>query len=342
MPRRRFKKFYVNTALKKLNKRRNNFLKRRPHRSFKKTARRDYKRSLALPGYWNFTNQVRMLIVQNKGIFLKFAILYSILSWLIFGLMSQENYLLMSKTVNSLGSSVFQGNLDGLPLNIAIFSGILGGAFTGQLTETQQIYGGLLVLLSWLTLVWLMRQIMAGHKNIRLRDGIYSSGSPTISTFLVCMVVLIQLIPFILALAAYFTANTFNVLGIPFFSILFWLLEILLVVASLYWLSSSFLALVVVTLPGMYPLKALKVGGDLAVGRRLRILYRLTWLVLCLFFLWLLVLLPIILLSDAINISWLPLVPLTVLVLGSASIIWASAYIYLLYRKLVDDGASPA
>ncbi len=324
------------------NQRRKNFLSRRPHRSFRLTRRRDYKRSLALPGYWSFTNQVRAVLWQRKGLFITFLIIYSVLSWLVFGIMSQDNYKLLGDTLQAVSGDVSQGQLDGLSTNFAIFSGVLTGAFSGPLSPAQQIYGGLLFLLAWLTIVWLLRQVMAGHKNVRFRDGLYSSGSPLVSTFLLAMVILVQLIPFVVALTAYFAANSFNVLGIPIFSILFWLFELFLVVLSLYWLSSSFIALIVVTLPGMYPLKALKIAGDLVIGRRLRILYRFGWLFLSLFFLWLLVLLPMIVLSSAINVDWLPLVPVTVLLLGSISILWASAYIYVLYRKLVDDAASPA
>ena len=98
----------------------------------------------------------------------------------------------------------------------------------------------------------------------------------------------------------------------------------------------------VITLPGLYPLKALKIAGDLVAGRRLRILYRLAWLLFSLFVIWLVALTPAIIISNWINLSWLPLVPLTVLLLGSASLVWSAAYIYLLYRKLVDDAASPA
>lgn len=326
----------------KINNRRKNFLSRRPHRSFRLTRRRDYKRSFALPGYWSFTNQVLQVLANHKSLFIKFIFGYSMLSWLIFGLMSQENYQLLSDTLHTVGDDVSQGQLGGLTVHVAIFSSVLSGAFNGQLSEAQQIYGGLFFLLSWLTLIWLLRQVMAGHKNVRLRDGLYSSGAPLVPTFLIFMVILIQLVPFVLALTAYLMANSINVLGIPFFSILFWLLELLLVVMSLYWLSSSFIALVVVTLPGMYPFKALKVAGDLVTGRRLRILYRLAWLFISLFFIWLIVLLPMIILSNAISLDWLPLVPVTALLLGSASILWVSTYIYVLYRKLVDDAASPA
>lgn len=325
-----------------MNRRRKGFLSRRPHRSFRLTRRRDYKRSLALPGYWSFTNHVRSVLVRRKALFSLFIVGYSIVSWLIFGIMSQDNYKLLGETLQAVGGDVSQGQLGDLSANFAIFSGVLAGAFSSPLSEAQQVYGGLLFLLAWLTIIWLLRQIMAGHKNVRLRDGLYSSGAPLVSTFLLFMVMLIQLVPFVVALAAYLTANSFNVLGIPIFSILFWLVELLLVVMSLYWLSSSFIALVVVTLPGMYPLKALKVAGDLVVGRRLRILYRLGWLFLSLFFLWLLVLLPMIALSSAIRLDWLPLVPVTVLLLGSISMLWAVAYIYILYRKLVDDATAPA
>lgn len=334
---------FVRAALKSLfkqsNLRRHNFLARRAHRSFRLTHRRDYKRNLALPGYWSFTNQVRTLLMQHKWLFLKFTVLYSVAAGLIFGLMSQENY----QAFRSLSESVFDGQLSDLSLNLAVFASILGGAFSPELTDTQQIYGGLLLLLAWLTLVWLLRQVMAGHKNIRLRDGLYFSGSPLLSTALLFMVVLVQLLPLVIALVAYAVATSgVSVLSIPAFATLFWFVEALLVILSLYWLSSSFVALIVVTLPGMYPLKALKIAGDLVAGRRLRILYRLAWLFLSVFFIWLVILLPVILVANIESLAPVPIIPFAVLLLGSFSIIWSSSYIYMLYRKLVDDASSPA
>ena len=41
-------------------------LNRRPHRSFRRTRKRDYVRSLTLPGYWSFTNQVRKMLWQHR------------------------------------------------------------------------------------------------------------------------------------------------------------------------------------------------------------------------------------------------------------------------------------
>ncbi len=323
-------------------KRRSDFLAKRPHRSFHLTRRRDYKRSWNMPGYWSFTNEVRALIWSNKWLFTKFVLVYSLFSFLIVGLLSQDNFALLNKTVNQLGGNVIAGELSGLVQNIAIFTGVFSGAFSQNLTEAQQVYSGLLFLLGWLTIVWLLRQIMAGHKNIKLRDGLYSSGSPFVSTFLVLLVLLVQMVPLALALIAYGAAEGVDIFSDVLFTTLFWIVELLLFLISAYWVTSTVLALVVVTLPGMYPLKALKASSDLVIGRRLRILYRLAWLGLSIVAIWAVVILPCIFINQMSWFSRLPIVPIVALILTTCTVLWSSSYIYLLYRKLVSDGAPAA
>ena len=63
--------------------------------------------------------------------------------------------------------------------------------------------------------------------------------------------------------------------------------------------------------------------------------------------LWLVVLLPIILLDGALksampDLEWLPLVPFTALMLMAFSVVFEAAYIYLFYRKVVEDDSAPA
>lgn len=145
------------------------------------------------------------------------------------------------------------------------------------------------------------------------------------------------MVPFAIALIAYGVAYSVNVFGDVLFTTLFWIVELLLAVASLYWITSSAVAMVVITLPGMYPLKALKVSGDLVIGRRLRILYRLGWLCLSIIVIWAIVVLPMILINNISLVQKIPIVPLTVLVLSAFTMVWSSAYIYILYRKLVSD-----
>lgn len=332
----------IKAAALNINKKKNGLLARRPHRSFRLTRRRDYVRSFALPGYWSFTNQVRKLLWGRKWLFAKFLLLYGLLSALIVGIMSQENYKLLNETIHSLGDTALNGQVGEFTQNIAIFSGVLAGAFNAPLSESQQAYGGLLLLMGWMTAIWLLRQIMAGHKKVKLRDGLYSSGAPLVSTFLILMIILLQLIPAASAVIGYAAAEASGIFDETLFTTFFWILTALLTALSAYWVTSSLIAFVIVTLPGMYPLKAIKAAGDLVVGRRLRVLYRLAWLVISIVVTWGVVVIPTILIDAALNIDWLPLVPVAALVLSAFTLLWSSAYIYLLYRKLVDDGASPA
>lgn len=122
---------------------------------------------------------------------------------------------------------------------------------------------------------------------------------------------------------------------------------ILLIALSLYWIVSTLVAMVIVTLPGMYPGRALQLAGDLVVGRRLRIMLRVVWIFVVIFIFWALILLPMIVLDSKIKsaipaIEWMPIVPLTSMLLTSVSIVFLAVYIYVLYRKIVADEAPPA
>jgi hypothetical protein len=97
----------------------------------------------------------------------------------------------------------------------------------------------------------------------------------------------------------------------------------------------------------MYPMKALTAAGDLVIGRRVRILLRFVWLFVFTFAVWAVIMIPIILFDNWLKavwpaIQWLPIVPICLLVIASFSIVWMSSYTYILYRKVVDDGAAPA
>jgi hypothetical protein len=130
-------------------------------------------------------------------------------------------------------------------------------------------------------------------------------------------------------------------------AMLFWVADGLLAMLSVYWLSSTFFALIIVTLPGMYPFKAIKTAGDLVVGRRLRLLLRFIWMAVVVLIVWGLVLIPTIIFDSWLKnvwsaASWVPIVPVVLLTISSLTIIWVSSYTYLLYRKVIADDASPA
>ena len=332
--------------VKAIHTRATGFMARRPHRSFRLTRRRDYDRSLKLPGYFAFTKQVRQLLWENKKIFISLVALYGIVTIIFVGTTSQDLFTTLGDTLKETGSEVFTGNFGGVAQAGLLFVATISGASTQTLTEVQQIFAVIIALLTWLTTVWLLRNIMAGHK-VTMRDGLYNAGAPIVPSFGVLIVLALQLLPIAVALLGYTAASATGLLEGGIEAMVFWFVVALLVLLSLYWATGTLIAMVVITLPGMYPLQAIRAAGDMVVGRRIRILLRILWMIAGLAVVWILILLPVIVFDTWIKtiftqIAAVPLVPFVMLVVASFSVVWSASYIYLLYRKVVDDDALPA
>jgi hypothetical protein len=311
------------------------------HRSFRLSRKRDYHMELSLPGYFKFTNLVNKTLRSNSKLFTYVVLFYAFVTLVLIGMASQDYYVTLSNILSESGGDTvagFWGSVGGAGL---MFVTAISGGFSQDLSEAQQIYALLIFLLTWLTVVWLLRNILAGNK-VKLRDGLYNSGSPIIATILVSLFMLIQMIPMGLAIIFYVAAASTGLLDGGVEAMLFWISAGLLSSLSLYWLIGSFFALIIITLPGMYPAKALKSATELVRGRRLRILMRVMWMVTVVIIMWALILVPSILFDSWLKslisgIDWLPLIPVVMLLLSSATVVWVSAYVYLLYRKVVEN-----
>ena len=338
--------------MKKLNlyqktkKRIDDLLKRRPHRSFRLTRRRDYKRSLDIPKYMAFTKYVWTTIWTNRKILGLLALFYAVLTILMVGIGSQDTYDTLKETLNTTSGDYLNNTWGEFAKAGLLFVSSATGNISSDLTDVQMVYAGIIALLAWLTAIWLLRNILAGHK-VKLRDGLYSAGSPIVATFLVALLFIVQLLPAALALIAYSAASSSGLLTNGIEAMLFWVFDGLLMVLSLYWMTSTFFAMIIITLPGMYPMQAIKMAGDLVIGRRLRILLRLVWMFAITILVWAIIMIPLILFDGWIKGVWtaiasVPIIPVALLILSSVSIIWISSYIYLLYRKVVADESNPA
>ena len=320
------------------------FLNRRPHRSFRRTRRRDYIKEFKLPSYRAFTKSVLKIIWTNRKKFIIVILLYAILTAIMVGMASEDTYSTIKETLNSSGGDFFSGALGDIEKSGLLFLTAFSGGISSELSEAQQIYAGILLVMAWLTNVWLLRNILAGHK-IKVRDALYNAGAPILSTFMVAILLIVQLIPIALAMVGYGAATTTGLTNSGVEAMMFWVAAGFLAVLSLYWITSTIISLVVVTLPGMYPYQAIKIGGDLVVGRRLKILLRFLWMAFLLILFWAIILIPIILLDGWLKgiwsaISWVPTVPISTLLLSSFSVVWVSSYVYLLYRKVVASDAA--
>ncbi|MFY9227933.1 MAG: hypothetical protein WAO28_01215 [Candidatus Microsaccharimonas sp.] len=316
-----------------------------PHQSFRRTRSRDYKRPLDLPGFFAFTKEVNGILWRDRKLFSLLAVVYVVLVLITVGMNAQDLYTSLTNTLRDTGGEVIKGDFSKLSdagaLVVTIATTGLG---SDSLTEVQQMYAVIVGLLLWLTTVWLLRNIFSNNK-VRLRDGLYNAGTPIIPTFIVGLVMVIQLFPLALAILAYSAAASTGLLDNGVEAMLFWIADGLLVLISLYWVSATLFALIVVTLPGIYPFQALKLANRVVASRRMRMLMRAIWMALCIVVGWLIVMIPIILIDTWIkglwsNIEWLPIVPTALLILSPITLIWSATYIYLLYRKVIDDDES--
>lgn len=321
------------------------FLQRRPHRSFRRTRRRDYRRSLRLPGYIAFTHYVNRVLWKSKGLFLSMTILYALIIIFLGIITSQSTYDSIGKLVSESLGKIFDGGVGQL-LNAGMLTFSSLAIDTTSLRAEQGVMLALLVLMTWLTAVWLLREILLGFKP-KLRDGLYNATAPLISTSVVLLILLIQLSPVGIMALAYSALVSVHILTEGFGMMLFGLLAASVLTLVLYWVTSTIIALVVVALPGMYPLRAIQAASDLVVGRRLRIMLRIVWAFVYSSVIWCVVMVSLVLLERGLSskLKWLesvPIVPFAGAFMMALLFVWLAAYIYLLYRKVVADDAKPA
>lgn len=332
--------------VKSIKKRIDDFLARRPHRSFHLTKRRDYKRSLKLPGYIAFSRYVCKILWDNRRLFILLVLFIAAMTGILAGLSSQELFTNLSATLKTASESISSGDMTGFSKISTSFSNAITNGSTEGITDVQQVYVGVILLIVWLATVWLLRNILAGNK-VKLRDGLYNSGAPILPTFLIALILFLQLVPVALAVIGYGAASLTGLLDGGVEAMLFWAVASLLTLISVYFVSGTIFALIIITLPGMYPITAIRTAGDLVLGRRLRIIFRLLVLILQVTIGWLAIIIPLTLFDSWIKgmfkaISSVPTMPIIMLFLSALTMIYASSYIYLLYRKVVDDGADPA
>ena len=129
-------------------KRMKSFLGRRPHRSFRITRRRDYKRSFNIEGYFAFSSYVRKTLWANKGIFIWVVIFYAILSAVLVGMSSQDAYSTLTDTIDQAKDGLFVGDMSEIGRASLLFIATISGSINTSLTEVQQFWASFIFLLT--------------------------------------------------------------------------------------------------------------------------------------------------------------------------------------------------
>ena len=310
-----------------------------PHRSFRRTYREDYKRGLEVPGITYHVFASFRIIIKNWKVFLPFLVVAVVLNVVFIGIMNETNYeqfqdVLGDATTQVTGEDI--GNV--AKAGLILVSTVTTGGLSGESSEVATVFGVLIFLMMWLVTIFLLRHILAEHK-VKLRDALYNAMTPLISTLMVLVAVVIQCIPIFLLVIAYSAAVQTEFLATPFYALVFFIFAAVMILISMYLLSSSLIALVAVSAPGLYPMRALHTASDLMMGRRVRFILRLVALALVLVAMWVVVMLPLIAFDLWMkSFEWaagIPFIPICLNIMTCFTGIYVTAYLYMYYRWML-------
>ena len=312
------------------------------HHSFKRSYREDYQRGLKAPGLVSHALSTLKIVFKNWKLFGGLLALLVMMNIVFVGLMSEETYQTVQDSIDDSSELLQFGEIGRVAKSgLLLISTVTTGGLTKGMTEVQQVFAFLFTAIAILVSIYYLRHLMAGN-HPRLRDGLYNALAPLVSELLVLILVLIHAMPILIFTILYSTAVSTDFLSTPLYAFLFWGLALLLILLSAYLLPVSILSLVAVTVPGIYPMQAVHAVTDLVQGRRTKIIIRVFFMLVFLAVIWVVVLLPLIWLDLVLkqNVEWLegvPIVPLLLQIMTAFSIIYATAYIYLFYRRMLDD-----
>lgn len=309
------------------------------HKTFRRSYREDYKRELEVPGMMAHIFKTFKTIFKNWKLFLPLLILSVLMGVVFVGLMSEDTYqqfqTILDQTTEEMGSG--DTGVMG-KAGLLLISTITTGGLSGNSSEAAVVFATLIFLMIWLVTIFLLRHIMA-DKKVKFRDALYNSMSPLVSSLIVFIVAVLQCIPIFILIIAFSAAVQTDFLSMPFYALVFFIFAALMILLSGYLLSSSLMAFVAVSAPGLYPFKALRTAAELMQGRRIRFILRLVSLILALAVTWVIVMLPLIMFDLFMKqfewTSQIPFVPVCLLVMTCFTGIYITAYLYIYYRWML-------
>ena len=315
----------------------------RLHRSFKRSYYEDYQRKTELPSLTSQASAAFKMFFKFWKIFLPLLLIFVGLYIFLIGAMSENTLADVKANVEQTNKDVADGKIGTVGKAGLTLLGIISTGGLTTMNDAQVVIAVLLFAIIWLVTIYLARHLLAGHQEIKMRDGFYSALSPLVSTLVVGLIIFLEAVPIMLTIIVFQVALTTEFLSTPFYALLFFMFAALMITLSLYLLSSSFFAIIVVSAPGLYPLTAVRMAKNLIMGRRLRFLIRVFYLVIIVALLYLLLLMPAIILDGVLKaqFAWLaeskiPFVAIIQLTITVFIFIYLSIYFYLFYRALLD------
>ena len=198
------------------------------HKSFKRSYREDYHRDLEVPSIRAHIFETFKLIFKNWKLFGGLLLLTVILNVVLVGIMSEDTYTQFQSILDDTEAQIAGGEIGNVAkAGLLLISTVTTGGLNSSMSEVQGVFAVIIFLIIWLVTIFLLRHIMAGNK-VRLRDALYNSMTPLLSTFVVLAIVFIQCIPIFLLIICYSAAVQTEFLATPFYALVFFIFAALM------------------------------------------------------------------------------------------------------------------
>lgn len=275
-----------------------------------------------LPSAWKLSRQTLGILWRNKKLFAGIVLVYILLNLVFVHGLGNGFDISGAKDQMALGL----GGAQQFASSLLVFAALFGssGSDSNPAGSAYQLIIGMLISLA---VIWAARQIAAGQRPT-LRQVFYQGMYPLVPFVLVLLVVLLQLLPLVLG-AAFFTITVGGGIAATgleqtIAALIFGVLGFI----SIYMVCSSLLALYIVTLPDMTPMKALKSARQLVRYRRGQVFRKLLYLPIAV-----LVAMALILVPAIVFVA--PLAPWIFFILSMSALVVVHVYMYTLYKALL-------
>ena len=274
-----------------------------------------------IPSSFSLVQESLSFLYKNKRVFLTILTIHAVAYVLLIRGITPLN---IGTIQDSVKSVLGEGGAQSIQGNIATLSAVVSASTSSQ---TNAALATISTITMSLVYIWAIRQLHS-KKTVYARDAYYQGLTPLVSALLILLVASIQLIPFAVAAFVYSLARGSGLFANGFEDLITFLIALFVALLSFYWLTSTIIALYIVTIPGMWPARALKAAKQMVKFQRLVVFRRILALPIIIGFSYLLLLLVVIrvvpsrvfLIVEILQLLLLPLV---------------HTYMFKLYRSLV-------
>lgn len=277
-----------------------------------------------LPSSFSVMRMALRILAKRWRLFSTVVLIYTVLNFVLV-----QGFEMLDGSVGEAKlalDELFAGGWGELLSGLTVFAFLLDSVGSTA-SPAAGAYQLLLTLIASLAVIWLLRQVHAGHA-VRARDGFYWGMAPLVQFVLVIVVICLQLIPLGIGVALYsmVVAGGLAVTGME--QVLWATMAFLLGLLSLYMITSSLFALYVVTLPDMTPMRALRSARELVANRRWAVMRKVLFLPLAMLVIAAAIVVPLIVFATPVA-AWVFLL-LTMLLIPVTH-----SYLYALYRAML-------